>query len=321
MTREVAPPTATASVEAHADWLELLALSVDDQNSSLTDLMRMLRGAGTIEEVVDDLDGDENPAADYVDSSNERLEAIAEDAASELSDRALACGTGGYPFRLGAQDVQAADEAASSVYVFLLLLSTFGVSAGPPGFVATQLFEDVAAAAAQVYFGGPARDAELYQFGFPRRREPRGFRPALDELCRQLGEGRGARGRPTVRDQKDSKLDLVVWRPFPDQRAGKLIGFGQCAAGADWQEKISELHATTFIKQWMMDTVVVDPIRMFFCPFRIDADSWVIRAIAAGVLFDRCRIAHLLCEPDSELAELCSRFSSHVLSELGTSGA
>ena len=281
----------------------------------------MLRGAGTIDEVIDDLEGDGSPAAVYVDSGNERLEAIADGAASELSDRALACGTRGYPFRLGPQDVQATDDAATSVYVFLLLLSTFGVAAGPPDLVATELFEDVAAAAAQVYLGGAAQDVELYQFGFPRRRELRGFRPALDELCRQIGEGRGARGRPTARNQKDAKLDLVVWRPFPDQRAGKLIGFGQCAAGADWQEKISELQATTFIKQWMMDTVAVDPIRMFFCPFRIDADSWAVKAIAAGVLFDRCRIAHILCEPDTDLAERCTRYSSHVLSEMGATSA
>lgn len=312
-------PTATASPESHADWLELRALLADDLNSSMTDLVRAIRPTGTIEVVVqEEIGGEDALPAELSDPGDDRSETVADSASSELDDRELACGGavadgGTYPFVRGAQYLQASPDAASHVYVFLLLLSTQSIAAGPAGLSATELFEDIAAVAARNYLGGQDHGVEVYQFGFPRRRNLRGFRPAINELCARLGEGGSARDRPNSRDQKDVKLDLVVWRPFPDARTGKVVAFGQCAAGNDWDEKLSEMQPRTFMSSWMTDQLGLEPARLFFCPFRVERRRWDTTVYASGVLFDRCRIALNCTDLSEELAQKCREFSAHVL--------
>jgi hypothetical protein len=308
-------PTATDSPEDHADWLEVRALLADDGNSSITDLMRALRPTGTVEEVVDEgTEGDAETAAELSDPGDDWLEAVVSSASGELDDRLEACGCEpAYPFRLGEQYLQSLPEAPRSVYVFLLLLSVDGINAGPADLSATELFEDISAVAAEGYFGGTACGVQLYQFGFPRRRTLPGFVPALDDLCSLLGEGGGARKRPDSRYQKDAKLDLVVWRPFPDARSGKIVGFGQCAAGADWREKLSELDPRAFTGLWMTDRLAVEPTPLFFCPFRVERARWETAAFHSGVLFDRCRIALHTGDAPDDLVERCEQFTGHVL--------
>lgn len=336
MTAELLAPSATASAECHADWLELRALLAGDLNSSLSDLARAIRSAGTIEAVIeqqmldegsspdpswdrdDDFEEEISPA-EFMERRDDLSEAVADRASDELDDRALACG-GAYPFTRGPQYLQAVPNAVRSVYVFLLLLSTDGVGAGPPGFSATELFEDVAAVAAQSFLGRH-EDVRIYHFGFPRRRTLRGFKPAVDELCAQLGEGGRARDRPTRRHQKDAKLDLVTWRSFPDRRMGQLVVFGQCAAGANWTTKLSELQPRTFVNLWMTDGLAMDPARMFFCPFRVERDWWETRVYESGLLFDRCRIAAHCAELEGELLDRCRQFSVHVLEQRRRSSA
>lgn len=312
-------PSATASPESHADWLELRALLADDLNSSITDLVRAMRPTGTIEEVVgEEIGGEDASPAEISDPGDDRSEAVGDSASSELDDRELACGGtspggGAYPFVRGPQYLQATTDAVQHVYVFMLLLSTQGIAAGPPGLSATELFEDISAAAAKSYFGGENSGAEVYQFGFPRRRTLRGFKPAINDLCVRLGEGGNARDRPNTRDQKDAKLDLVVWRPFPDARTGKLVAFGQCAAGGDWETKLSELSPRSFVGAWMTDQIGVEPSRLFFCPFRVERRRWETTVLSSGVLFDRCRIALHCADLTEELVQRCEQFSAHVL--------
>lgn len=314
-------PSATASTESHADWLELRSLLADDFSSSLTDLVRALRPTGTIEEVLEEqIGGEDASPAQLSDPGDDMSEAVADSASSELDDREFACGGpvasgGAYPFVRGAQYLQSSPEAVRAVYVFLLLLSTQGIAAGPAGLIATELFEDVAAAAAASYFGADGHGVGIYQFGFPRRRTLPGFKPAINELCSRLAEGGGARDRPDSRHQKDAKLDLVVWRPFPDARMGKVVAFGQCAAGNDWRDKLSEMQPRTFTSAWMTHPLGLEPTRLFFCPFRVERDRWETTVLSSGVLFDRCRIALHCANLSGELADKCQQFSAHVLEQ------
>jgi hypothetical protein len=315
MTVELLAPSATAPIESHADWLELRALLADDSNSSLTDLVRAIRPTGTIEEILEEQAGNEDASpAELSDPGDDMSEAVADSASSELDDRQVACG-GAYPFVRGPQYLEALPDAVSSVYVFLLLLATDGVSAGPDGLSAPELFEDIAAVAVASFLGASDDEVHVYQFGFPRRRALSGFKPAINELCALLGEGGAARDRPNQRYQKDAKLDLVAWRSFPDGRMGKLVAFGQCAAGADWMTKLSELQPRTFMSSWMVDPLCVEPTRMFFCPFRVERDRWPTTVIASGLLFDRCRIARHCANLSDELIDKCRQFSAHVLAQ------
>jgi hypothetical protein len=257
-----------------ADWLEVRALLADDQNASFSDLRRELARMGISE---DEEEIDEAIAE----------ERFAEDAFSELEDRMMACGEG-YPFDIDNSVLQAKKDLSPYwAYVFCLFLSYRGASRGKTEKQPTLLFEDVAAIAAKKYISG-----ESINFGFPRRILPKNFTDALSNVCGLLGEGCGPRQRPSSRHAKDAQLDLIAWRSFPDRRQAKMILFGQCAAGANWEGKLSELQPRNFIDLYLLEAPAVDPLRCFFTPFRLRRQDWYEKAKQAGILFDRCRISY-----------------------------
>jgi hypothetical protein len=106
---------------------------------------------------------------------------------------------------------------------------------------------------------------------------------------------------------------VVVWRSFPDRRAGQVIGFGQCATGRRWVEKLHELQPRAFAGLWLRDPLAVEPFRLFFVPFRMDRARWEEAAFGGGVLFDRCRIVAHCGELDVDVRERCHAWSRHVI--------
>jgi hypothetical protein len=275
------PVAANDPATLHADWLELTAFEVADRSRSLQDLIQVIRRSGTAEEAAE-----EDPRLAAYDRGAEVSEAVADAAFAELEARSVACG-GTYPFIIDGVGLAAPVGTEKSIYLFMLLLSTFGAKAGPKELDALGLFDRVAASAAANYVQG-----EAYLFGFPRRIAPRGFVKAVDDLTKRLGEGQGNRNRPTTRNQKDAKLDIVAWRAFEDRRPGKVIVFGQCATGADWKSKLTELQPRAFYSLWFMENTVIDPVRVFFMPFRVPEEQWLEISYPGGIIFDRCRIAH-----------------------------
>ena len=306
-------PSASDGPETHADWLELRTLQAADRNSSIQDLVQVIRRTGTIETIAPD-----DEAEDPQDRGSEKIQMVAEDAFVEIEDRYEACGgkRGTYPFQLHPQYIALRADPKKSIYLFLLLLSRFGKDVGPSGLDGARLFEQVCVHAAATYFGGSERGVESYHFGAPRRITPRGFVDALNKMCERLGEGQGCRSdRLTLRDQKDAKLDLTVWRPFLDHRPGKLIGFGQCATGNDWTDKLTHLQPETFCSMWMLDNPAVTPVRLFFVPFRIEQRRWMDVARQGGIVFDRCRIANHADGIRSELRRELRKWTIQVLRE------
>lgn len=308
-------PTASAPPEELADWLELKALRSADKNSSLQDLVRALRRSGTTDALVDDVDDDDGTA--YAsDPRSEKSQTAAEDAFSEVEERRTACAATSelslYPFAVEDAYITADAGAQHNIYLFLLLLSACGKDAGPDDMNGEALFEDLCAEALKAYFGGdPQADAVV--FGFPRLVLPAGFRDAVNDLCDKVGEGGTCRDRPTRKDQKDAKLDIVAWRSFSDGRSGKLIGFGQCATGSNWRDKLTELLPDNFCDMWLTEPLAVKPVRAFFVPYRIEKSRWLGTCVAAGIVFDRCRIAGSLHSPSEELVSRCEAWVDHVL--------
>lgn len=332
--RELDPvPPATADRVEHADWLELQALAARDGSSSMQDFASALRSSGSAEELYDeanlaqDVDAYEDESdedalgAQLAERGGETIEPIAEAAFYEVEDRSASC-DGGYGFTLGEDDLKLRSRGRGDVYVFLLLLSTFGkdrlsrlaknaATETQPNL--PQLFEEISAVALQNCLGGARNDVRTYPFGFPRRIGPRGFRQAVDELCRCTGEGAESRDRPKRRDQKDAALDLVVWRPFPDGRRAIMMVWGQCATGVHWDEKLSEMRPEDWSALWLRDRPVVLPLRAFFVPHRVPADEWEEKALRGGLLFDRCRIAALAHPLTPELRSRCRQLNRHAL--------
>ena len=267
-----APRALTDSVEL-ADWLELKALSSRDGNASKADLASLLKRAGGYD-----------PA-----KNTEAVEQLCLAVFSELETRPKAAGDS-YPFIVTPPVIRVKPKAVEMfpAYVFCLCLSAWRwINAKERPGNARQLFEDLSCFAARNFIGG-----EVLRFASPRDAGLTQFSKAIDRLCELVGEGGAYRvGQPQAA-KKDDTLDVVAWRHFPDSRQGKLILFGQCASGGDWQAKRSELQPKDFIGQWIRDAFTVDCIRVFFVPHRIRTDVWEETSRKAGIPFDRCRVCY-----------------------------
>jgi hypothetical protein len=307
-------PEATSPPEHHADFLELSAIRSRTRGVAFLEFVRDLKMASATEAIAD------TEAADDGSEIEDRTDALAQSAFDELDERRRSCGkeTEIYPFEVSDNSVRLKKEADKSLYTFLALLSWFGKDAGPKETDGEKIFEEICAKAAETYLGGPGRCVRSYIFGFPRRTQPSGFADALDNLCSEMGEGGSHhKGRPKLPNQKDGKLDIVAWKEFEDKRQGKLITFGQCATGRNWDEKISELPPPDrWCGHWMAETPTVLPVRSFFVPHRIERDSWSHTCTFAGILYDRCRIASFAPAIVPTLQTTWAKWSSHVLKEI-----
>lgn len=302
-------PEATAGAEAHADWLELEALTARDRNTSAQDLIAPLRRTGSGEELEDT---DLSEAAS--DQGGGTTEPLAEDAFAELEDRERSC-AGAYPYDVRADLIQARRNVSESLYAFLLLLSLWGKDAAPEGLNATQLFEEVCERALSASMGGSDRGARTIQFGFPRRVAPKGFIKAVEDLCKQTGEGVAGKKQPKAVEQKDARLDLVGWREFPDGRRAQMMMWGQCATGGNWDTKLGDFLPDAWTNTWLIEQPYVLPLKAFFVPHRVTRDAWEPTSRHAGVLFDRCRIAALAGPLPQDLHVRVRTFNRHVLSQ------
>jgi hypothetical protein len=298
-------PTVADSPEAHADWVEFMSLVSSDRYIAWADHQRDLRISG-LEESDDALLEDLEPIIDTI--------------IAEVSERREACGDRdeSYPFEVTELGLRCLPEAITSVYAFQLLLSLFGRSAGPTGSYGDRIFEDLSAAALLSYLGTAQEGLEVRVFGFPRRIGASGFREAVDELCRALGEGVQCKNAPEVDDQKDAHLDLVAWRKFPGSSPGHMIAFGQCATGVHWFQKIHELSPEKWCRLWLQEPPLVSPVTTFFLPRRAERHEWRRASVYGGIVFDRCRISWLLPEIPESLANEILPWTQHVLTVGGT---
>lgn len=252
-----------------ADWLELRAMLDQDRNSSRGDLTGVLRRAALVE-----LDSDD------------AIERKAMEAFEELEQREKAAKEA-YPFEIYYRGVGVlqlkSDWRDFPAYAFCLCLSYFELKKVNK---APQLFEQISCQAAKGYLRG-----DVIGFGAPRRELPSSFSKAVTKLCDLMGEGGRYRKQPSLQ-RKDDTLDLVAWKNFNDKWSSKILMFGQCAAGRNWEDKLGDLQPHIFWDQWMQDSLVSPtPIKSFFVPHRIGRNKWNFVARKAGIFFDRCRIA------------------------------
>lgn len=249
-----------------ADWLEISALLSPDHNSSWGDLERVLRRAAFSEC-----------------SDDEAVERKVLDTFDELEQRSISSSEA-YPFTLdyGVLTVKR-DWRSYATYTFCLCISYFKLKETA---IAPKLFEQLSCLAAKQYLRG-----QVIGFGAPRKELPRGFADAVTEMCSRLREGERFRPQPEL-DRQDDTLDLVAWIDFEDKLPSKIILFGQCAAGQNWEDKLGELNPSAFCSQWMQKDPLLPPLRSFFMPHRVERTKWELVARKGGILFDRCRIAY-----------------------------
>ena len=275
MVIPLTPPSETENISAHADWLELIALTADDSNSSRGDLEQVLRRSGTFESAGAEAD--------------DKIDSHCVDVFALLTQRSKISGSA-YPFKVTSGVITRKNRTLPTEhlpYVFCLCVSYFTGELPKTNKSDPRLmFEEMSCYALAAYIGG-----DYFLFGTGRSgTTSRGFKDSVKDLCNFLDEGIGFREQDTLHKQ-DDHLDIVAIQNFPDSKRSKLIVFGQCATGKNWTSKILELHPKIFCDQWMSGTVVSPLMRSFLTPHVIADNRWDYYARQAGLLFDRTRVS------------------------------
>ncbi len=246
-------------------------------------------------------------------SEEDRILTKLEDALSEINNRIRRCGKN-YPFFVDHNTIRMHHESdvIKQIYTYLLLatranMTNDKIQSGVDG---TLLFEELSEIIAKKYFGENAR---TLIFGTSKS-DTGAFKAKIEDLLKGLNES-GSFKDPegSLGKQKDGKLDIVVWKPFSDERQAKLIGFGQCKTGTSWQSTITQLQPSTFMSCYTTCTLYTDPVRLFFI-----ADSclegWEEYARNAGILFDRCRLMDFLPKTvETTLFERIIRWTNDII--------
>lgn len=278
MSSTLAPPARIGDVALLADWAELSTLVDDSSGSALNTLDLTLRQSGYTD--LRHSSGPEDPTLD------EQVEQVVQEVSRELQWRSeLLRDT--YPFEVDRRGElrERMDWRGMPTYVFCLSLSNGGVKPhGIPEAKPASIFEQISTVAAAEYLGGNG-----LHFGFPRvADEMKGFKEALEELRKQIGEGTVLDKEIEDASPQDAGVDVAAWKHFPDRREGKALIFGQCKAGDDWED---DLGKPNFEDLRMFFPIRTQPIRAMFIPHTIAAARWAQRANSAkGILFDRFRV-------------------------------
>ena len=279
-------PSDRAEVHELADFAELNAWR--DGSISVTALSQAL---GRIEE---------NDYTDGVPEYNE-TDDVVEAALVEAERRQKSC-RNGYPFVVEQQGYTLSTNSSTPcnkviIYKYLLLATRLDMSANRihAGIDGTLLLEELSAEITLGYLG---LRAESFVFGTASNIS--NFKEKIDDLCQRMGEGGGFVKRDEKPpNERDGKLDVVVWKHFTDQLPGKLIAFGQCKTGTNYKDTLTQLQPDSFCRKWMDTPPSLTPARMFFVAEALSRGNWYNNAVDAGLLFDRCRIvdySHQACK-------------------------
>ena len=274
-------PTSRAPAHELADFVELLCWQ--QGTASSTDLSQALGRLA------------DNDYSDGV-PEEEEIPLHIEAAFQELELRIVACG-GGYPFWLQEKGnvlyaTQNLDKASLWIYKYLLLATRLNMGTGQgsdrshAGIDGTHLLEELSSETGREYFGARA---ESMVFGTAAGNAS--FPSKVTDLCNKIKEGGGyANHAQNINNTRDGKLDVVVWQHFSDVLPGKLIAFGQCKTGTNYQDTLTQLLPDSFCRKWFQSQPALTPVRSFFVAEALHRGAWYGAASDAGLLFDRCRI-------------------------------
>ena len=273
----LALPNRPTEIVKLADWIELVALMSPDGDASGNDLEGALRAAALFP----------------TDDEDACIERACLEVFGELEARRRAA-LDAYPFDVEPPVLKMARAwQQNPAYVFCLCLSYFGdrQSGGGKRVYPRRWFEHLSRDAARNYIGG-----EAVRFASPRDEEelPKAFSRAVDRLSAGLLLEGGGFKKGGLPSPKDSGVDIIAWKHFPDRSVGKLLLFGNCASEENWDgAKRTELAPDAFCQEWMQEVPASRVVHTFFIPHRCaDANALAAHCRRAGIVFDRCRIAY-----------------------------
>ncbi len=119
--------------------------------------------------------------------------------------------------------------------------------------------------------------------------QPRSLLEVVNQIADCLGEITGNDISTWVESKdKDAGLDLLCYRPFPDNRSGFPVYLIQCASGQNWKNKVSEPNIDWWQK---LIKFVVRPQKAFAIPFALSDDDFKRQCVRVqGLFLDRYRL-------------------------------
>ncbi len=294
-----------------ADWVEVKALLESDGNASQEDLSRALQRAYSMGET--------------------GARTLSGDVFRELKDRERSCvplpGKGRvweYPFTLNASGSLLsfrarlmAQSKAGILYIFLLVASRADMDSQRKldNLDPAALFEQLCADILLNFWGGRTELSGSLVFGTARKmaRHNHQFHANIEHLCLNLRDGRGMRIDAKTPGAGDGKLDVVVWRIFADGRSGGLVGFGQCKTGIHWRTHLTKLQPRSFCNKYFAQPLLIDPVRVYMVPHRVDGSEWDNHTTDGGLLLDRCRLVQYGYDISKDVFENCRAWLNAAL--------
>jgi hypothetical protein len=296
------PPGSSADdLERLADWLEASVLA-EHCDIAKSELMEELQSNALA------LPADESFGEDALEfglgpeeEADDALERLADDVLAECRKRAIRL-QAGYPFVLSPDLMSPIDGRACDSYAFLLVADLGHhypalKDALVPDSHSGRLMEKVVEAASRGLFGHSLR------FGWPR--EP-GWPTSIDKRVEQLAKGLGLEvdslaGKTNPADN-DRTLDVVGMLRLENPYDATLAVLVQCAAGANWKQKLGDPSITAWhnLIQWRATLV-----RAVALPWRLGGrkGDWTYRRIYSlsngAIDLDRPRL--LAGQPDEHL--------------------
>jgi len=285
---KVPSPVADDKLVNLADWVEMKALLDSDGNASLEDLARSLQREYSVRQT---------------ESRN-----LAGEVFKELKDRQKHCaplaGIGPawqYPYTVNEtgnllllRRKLTATSRTGLLYTFMLVASRADMDSKRKleNLDPAVLFERLCADILLNFWGGKTELSGSLVFGTARKKATHNsaFQANIEHLCTQIRDGRGMKVGAKTPGAGDGKLDIVVWRVFSDGRAGGLIGFGQCKTGIHWKEHLTKLQPRSFCRKYFNQALILEPVRVYMVPHRVDSNDWESHTGEGGLLLDRCRL-------------------------------
>ena len=222
-----------------------------------------------------------------------------------------------YPFITDGRSIRIEGSAIESGYAFCLLNSltsnlvtwdsNFNYSDG------AELFEEFALSALNKWLGSTSRGVN---FGWPSRYgRPVEFNHAIDWLAAKLGVTPGSGFRPPRR--KDGGVDLVIWNPFPDNRAGFPIYLAQCTLQQDFASKGRDIDLRLWAGWLALER---DPETILAIPRTVPVGLLWTELTANNLVFERIRLAKSFGADkiDPELVDFASKKLQKII--VGSNG-
>lgn len=297
------PPSPKYKAYVQADFIEILCIVNPDRVITAAEILSRFRNSTDSEEDIED-----NSLSN---SDGERSD---EDFLSVkiwfryLKYRQFAFGES-YPFRLRdnmtSLELKSDLDSHQKLYVYLLMASSLRHYEKRAQNHLGKGFEYISAEALKQYVG---ENAEVHIFAtIPNGRYTGNKYAKIHKLAEDTFEELSIDEHAFHQsDTGDGGLDIVGWFPFEDETPNRLLIFGQCACGDDWETKQSSSDYNAWAGLIRLSIAPVNSIFIPYC-FRDASGNWYAKhEIRMSLMIDRLRIMNLLREVESPLDELPS---------------